>query len=255
MRFSADCSFHIGAQHLRSGMPCQDYAVSLTYKDMDSAVVVVSDGCSSGGKTDVGARITALSWLHVASPFVVGRQLGLKVDDLLATRLTIQASPPGAFVRVCGDGVVAEVDRDGHLRMWRMDWVNNMPCYPAYADDDFESFIAAHGGNENAFHIQRWADVGVGLHQEASLTKGTSPDFLKLGHIIRTPAERLRAIAIFSDGVTQVEGMPWQEVVADLMNFRSTAGDFVKRRMNKFLKDHRPVDDIAMAAILVHHEG
>ena len=28
MRFSADCSFHIGAQHLRSGLPCEDYALA-----------------------------------------------------------------------------------------------------------------------------------------------------------------------------------------------------------------------------------
>lgn len=156
-------------------------------------------------------------------------------------------------IRVCGDGVVA-IKSDTGLHMWRMDWINNMPCYPAYEDDDFSAFIAAHDSHERVFQMERWIGDGSSFCQESYLTRDLNQNLLRFGHHIST-AERFSAVGVFSDGVTQVEGMPWQEVVVDLMNFRSTAGDFVKRRMNKFLKDHRPVDDIAMAAILVDHEG
>jgi hypothetical protein len=66
-------------------------------------------------------------------------------------------------------------------------------------------------------------------------------------------------VAVFSDGVTQVDGMDWRDVVAELMNFKSIEGDFVKRRMNRFLKDCRahgkgPIDDISMACIHIDHE-
>jgi hypothetical protein len=66
-------------------------------------------------------------------------------------------------------------------------------------------------------------------------------------------------IALFSDGVTQVDGMDWRDVVAELLSFKSTEGDFVKRRMNRFLKDCQkhgkgPVDDISMACIHIDHE-
>ncbi|MBR1034034.1 hypothetical protein, partial [Bradyrhizobium liaoningense] len=67
-------------------------------------------------------------------------------------------------------------------------------------------------------------------------------------------------IAVFSDGVTQVDGMDWRDVVTALMSFKSTGGAFVKRRMLRFLKDCQahgkgPIDDIAMACIHIDHEA
>jgi hypothetical protein len=40
-------------------MPCQDYALSGVTRHL--AYAVVADGCSSGGKTDIGARVLALA--------------------------------------------------------------------------------------------------------------------------------------------------------------------------------------------------
>ena len=58
-------------------------------------------------------------------------------------------------------------------------------------------------------------------------------------------------VSAVSNGVTQVDGMDWRDVVAELLSFKSTEGDFVKRRMNRFLKDCQkhgkgPIDDIAI---------
>ena len=48
--FVADAAFIIGSRHTCVAMPCQDYARAAPN------VVVVSDGCSSGAHTDLGAR-------------------------------------------------------------------------------------------------------------------------------------------------------------------------------------------------------
>ena len=64
----------------------------------------------------------------------------------------------------------------------------------------------------------------------------------------------LQSVGLFSDGVEQVDGMETDEVIQQLMNFKSTSGQFATRRMNRFLSEAKksgrgPIDDIAMAVI------
>src|SRR3989344_1052904 len=61
-RFCVDDYFHIGQMHLGSGKPCQDYSFSGVINE--GAFAIVSDGCSTGRHTDVGARIIALSTVN-----------------------------------------------------------------------------------------------------------------------------------------------------------------------------------------------
>lgn len=256
MRFHADCSFHIGAQHLRTGTCCQDYAVAGALSDR--AYVVVSDGCSSGGRTDVGARLVGLAAARALRErydidplhyVLAARPFDLELNDLLATCLTISVTPEETIIRVQGDGVVAIAKPNGALCMIRMDWAQNMPCYPAYADDGYVKFIAAQGGTEAmAFRIETDTDNVSTVHRD---TVAKNLD----GHTI-TVCHPVAAVAVFSDGVTQVDGIPWQDAVRNLMAFKSVEGDFVKRRMNRFLRDAEkigrgPIDDIAMAAIVI----
>lgn len=260
MKFSADCSFHIGAQHLRSGLPCQDYAATAVMAD--GAFAVVSDGCSSGGRTDVGARVVALSAVremrsgHMPTfqPLkIAGGFLGIGLSDLLATRITMSLTPNAATFNLEGDGVVAYQSERGHIGMAKVEWDRNMPCYPAYASDDFARFKAAHVESSG---LMVTACGRIAGDPNPSMSEHQSFHGMILNGwpiVINFPC---RAVAAFSDGVCQVDGMTWHEVVLDLMAFRSTAGDFVKRRMNRFLHDagkrgRGPIDDIAMAAILM----
>ena len=61
-RFYVDDYFHIGQMHLGSGKPCQDYSFSGIIDE--GAFAIVSDGCSTGRHTDVGARIIVLSTVN-----------------------------------------------------------------------------------------------------------------------------------------------------------------------------------------------
>jgi serine/threonine protein phosphatase PrpC len=70
--------------------------------------------------------------------------------------------------------------------------------------------------------------------------------------------EEIEFIALFSDGVTQVDGVDWEDAVVELLSYKGTAGEFVKRRMIRAIKDWQkigkgPTDDIACAVIGIEH--
>jgi hypothetical protein len=273
MRITADHAFHIGSQHLRGGMPCQDYAMSGGGGGFGAAIV--SDGCSSGGRTDVGARIIAHSTaialaastrleertidFHCRSTDLRAQgALCLKAEDMLATCAYVAVRGEIAMSRVIGDGVTAGLDRMGRLFMNRIDWARNMPVYRIYGiGDDYRSFIAAHGGPDVPGLSQH---VHVRSEVRDEMIRHTTVEEALHGVCVDVHPSTFKVLAVFSDGVTQVDGMDWRDVVAELMAFKSMEGDFVKRRMNRFLKDclahgKGPIDDISMAAIHLDHEA
>lgn len=275
MKITTDHAFHIGSQHLRSGMPCQDYATSL--KEEGVSCSVLSDGCSSGGNTDVGSRIIALNTACTLLEYAGDEEatidtvcdardlnicagLGLTMHDMLATCAYVMHLDDSAEVlaRLVGDGVIASVDVSGNILMEKFEWNGNMPFYRIYRHVGIERFLENHGGREAlAVSILTHARLdGVPQEQE----DWCDVDTAIAGHRRTIDTRGSPFVAVFSDGVTQVDGMDWRDVVAELMSFKSTEGDFVKRRMNRFLKDclkhgKGPIDDISMACIHVQHEA
>jgi hypothetical protein len=266
----ADAHFVMGRTHLTTAQPCQDYA---TAGDLPSgAYAVVADGCSSGGATDVGARLVALATVQALTspaaklPEVAAAQqaavladtaarLGLVQDDLLATCVSAVVRGDTAFVHLQGDGAVAWQYPSGDIEMVSVEWERNTPCYPAYAADGFAGFIAYHGGDLTA---ERW-DAKTWRRQDGQLQPaGHARYTLEAGltglTIALDPTELVR-MAVFSDGVTQVAGQHWPQVVSELMGFKVLAGSFVKRRLGRYVRDvsvgsnQGPIDDLAFAAI------
>ncbi len=273
-----DWYYHIGEQHLRSGAPCQDYALAGTQDDM--AYAIVSDGCSSGGRTDVGARIVALaaqralgeeSWrgyatvdaLHADAARLrqefymdTGRTLfGLEPHDMLATCIVALSTPRGGYVRVYGDGIVALVFADGAVRVHEYEWLNNMPFYLAYGSALVGEFVSAHGGAlDAACCAERIYTSGDSM---PAVVEHTLAAGLRGMHIALGPEElsTLACIALYSDGVGCVSGVPVQDVVREMLAFKTLAPGFVKRRVKRALTDyarggHAPMDDVACAALL-----
>ena len=69
----------------------------------------------------------------------------------------------------------------------------------------------------------------------------------------------LEFLAVFSDGVTQIDGLDWKDAVVQLLAFKTTEGEFAKRRMIRLIKDAQakgkgPVDDIAYAVVRIIQE-
>ena len=293
MKFASDHFFHIGHTHYQSGKPCQDYATSLC--EGDQAIAVVADGCSTGGQTDVGSRLVALGtlkslremdirpenslhgmldnlqWRQRACVVGVQSRLNLSHRDLLSTCVFACFTPQKGFVQVMGDGVVAWKRRNGVIEMIRYEWDKNAPFYPAYNWQGIEDFIAFHGGNLGApvvtsTHAVVHSNLSDHLNGSTCFDFDDGKDTLYSGikgglswAWDKTFLENVDCVAVFTDGVTQIDNVPWNEAVVRLLSFKSTAGEFAKRRMMAEIRAMQksgkgPLDDISYSVIHVLHE-
>jgi hypothetical protein len=278
---NADSHFVIGQTHVNGGKPCQDYAAAGALP-REGSYAIVADGCSSGGRTDIGARILTLAtakalkeldderapYTEIAAA-VRSRQrvsldlaqstFDLEASDLLSTCNYIVYGEVPKFIHIYGDGVVAWKLNDGQLIMARFEWADNTPLYPIYVRDNFDGFVAHHGGDLDATKLSAsfWRPLQDGTYEQHYAYD------VKLGRSLRgltlpiTPG--MNCVAVFTDGVAQIEGVDWRDAVSELMNFKSTAGEFAKRRLNRFVKDSQkygrgPMDDLAYAVINVSTE-
>jgi hypothetical protein len=279
-----DSYFAIGYSHLTGGKPCQDYATAALLPE-GAAYAIVADGCSTGGQTDVGARILALStaqairehWSttrttqEVAAVERITLQqrmvattaqsvLGCDSSDMLSTCLYAYLAPAGGFVHIQGDGVVAWQHMDGRITMTRLDWADNAPFYPVYANDGYAEFVRYHGGNVDANRLtsETWEYRPDGSCEPTDNRDYTLGEGIR-GTSLFLPADDLRVVAVFTDGVTQIESVDWKDAVVQLLSFKATRGAFAKRRMMRVVKDARqlgngPLDDLAYAVIYVESE-
>lgn len=287
IRFYPDHHFNIGQAHFIGGKPCQDYAVSGTYNN--SAFAVVSDGCSTGGQTDVGARIIALSTAEAIKKHLalglgaideqaafkvnlwqkaamagVRSMLGLEPKDMLATCIYACVTPDGGYINLQGDGVVAIKDWRGNIFMSRIEWLENMPFYPAYAENGLDGFISAHGGDLKAERLKREdaRRMKGGCEIEPETKWLSLRDGIGGINLFFEPVKMkdIEFIALFSDGIAQFEGLDWKDAVCEFMAFKNVAGAFAKRRMIRGIKDAQksgrgPIDDISYAVIRTENES
>ena len=284
MKFSSDHYFHIGHEHVVAGRPCQDHALS--FASSDAAVAVISDGCSDGKETDMGARLITFSTVSATrtcgkddTPAGLlslcirentkrireegARALSLARADLLATELYAYMTPLFGYAFMRGDGVIAWKDRVGKVTMARYDWAHNTPCYPAYEADNFTSFIEVQGKEDEqglTEVVYEWTNEdGFKLLSETTLSikeavHGVQHDWSK------EEIHELSLISVMSDGVTRVDDVDWKEVVLQVLALKNTNGEFLKRRLIRMNKDWsksgiKPLDDIACSTIYINHEG
>lgn len=278
--FTTDDHHLIGSMHVTAGKPCQDYALSGVYGT--TAYAIVSDGCSSGGETDVGARLVSLAissairkLTSMRIPFLAGdvhdeqkitlhqlrTLLPLTTEDLLATCVYVCLTPRGGFVSVRGDGAVAFKWTDGSITLYQFSWPNNTPFYPAYGLDGTKPFVDAHGGDLFARVLTEevWSYDPAGVFSPQDTKHHSIQNGIQGIQLPVSVLHTLDSIAVFSDGVSCVEHVDWMEVVRELLAFKSVEGAFAKRRMIRFVQDARkigkgPMDDIAYAVIRVTHD-
>jgi hypothetical protein len=289
MSLRTDHSFHIGEQHLRQGKPCQDYALS-GLLDENHAYAIVSDGCGSGGMTDIGSRLTALATKRAIEEKLdenvqIGEKLlqeiaslrdvyaeeyrqtlGIEHKDMLATSLFSIASDKYIGFSVTGDGAVALIYPES-VFLYLFSWANNTPYYPAYKSAGTQSqFMAAHRLCENPYTLYFWdlcADPRD-HRMEKTAVFDIEAGMRGFNLIIESSGSREGntlppLVALFSDGITQVQNTNTEEAVWKLINFKSTNGQFAVRRMNRFLQEAKvvgkgPIDDLAYSVISLSHQ-
>lgn len=285
-RFYADHYFHAGFVHVTGGKPCQDFSLSGVWEG--AAYAMVADGCSTGGHTDVGARLISFAtasaikaeWStshsmdgELAPREIAVRQrltlggirhvLGLEARDMLATCLYACLAPGGGFIHLQGDGVVACGLAGGGVVILSFEWTGNMPFYPAYAEDHCASFIQAHGGDLCAPVLteERWRYSPGGFERTEviahTLSAGIKGITLSVNDLVE--GGELSFLALFSDGVRQIDKKDWKEAVLELLTFKSVTGEFAKRRMIRFIRETEkmgrgPIDDLSFAVVRVSWE-
>ncbi len=275
MNMVTDHAFHIGEQHLRNGKPCQDFALSGAITDTTS-FAIVSDGCSSGGQTDIGSRLVALATERALKECIARdeyspdhinternlyietyrRTLQLSLNDMLSTSLWAIMDESSLTVHVTGDGVFALLFEDLPPYLYEITWDKSAPYYPAYQLGGLDNSFKQHHDNITPLSVTKRCGGNVEVNElyiEPGMN-GLGFEFKTTSDLFQSP---IIGVALFSDGVTQVDGLDTTSVVTSLVTYKSSAGQFFTRRMNRFLQDVKksgrgPLDDIA-GAVLYHH--
>lgn len=270
MKFTTDHYFQIGYQHYISGKPCQDYAISKT--DSANTYAIISDGCSTGGNTDVGARIISLASLigmknifyiedfHIYQQDLINNSKldwDLHSNDLLATCLSIHLDKSGSLINIQGDGVVVIKFIDGNILLNKYEYSNNNPLYPSYSEKDIEQYKINFPNTKVI--VNQVTYLAKENTFPSIITREDSVDNLQHIKIDSEMLKQIEYVAIFTDGICQIDQVDWKDAVIAFMNFKSTTGEFVKRRMIRQIKEYQkigrgPLDDIAGAVIHIERD-
>jgi hypothetical protein len=272
--YAADSFFTIGYPHINSGTPCQDYAVSGVGNGF--AYAIVSDGCSSSPDTDIGSRLLALnarkailtgdrmtvvkpegfSWVAAAQ----AEALGANPLSLDATLGIIYANDFAISMHIYGDGVVVEKLHNGTIIINQVEWSKNAPGYVNYHNPNFNNRLQEFLNFYGTGVAMTVTEMIISIDGLVS-TKIISEISAELGmsgfqHVAHPDAEYA---AVMSDGVSAVDGVSMIDVVKELMNFKNTTGEFVKRRalaaQRGWYKNGKgPADDLSVAVIKVSKE-
>ncbi len=253
----SDSMYAIGRGH----QVCEDYASS--GKDF----AVLSDGCSSSQDTDLGARYlvsASASYFHLhgssgfAPRWVITRAsqaaswLGSTPSCLDATLLVAHRKDNSILLTAAGDGVLAIRHTSGALTTFHID-DGGAPAYLSYLLD---------GARRSAYAAAGYAERVVTVFRDhvvvARVPLQFSTQFVLRLHL---DTQGIEAVFLFSDGVSSFttggEPVPEQEVIAELCAIKGYRGEFVRRRMGRFLgktceqRGWHHHDDLAMAALYV----
>jgi hypothetical protein len=259
---NSDCYFAMGKSH----MICEDYAYSGVNAN-GNQVAVVSDGCSASPDTDFGSRFLVRSSVICGAntkynsiqtfgdELVRGtiwcasqahKNLRLSSQCLDATLLYLEIRDDNVVVVTAGDGVVFAIKHDGSLEYWETEYPSGAPFYPSYLLDEprFDGYVA-HCGVKSVF--KRMVEVDGSLLEMENVIMHNMVNHFTL------PIDEYKFIGVTSDGISTFD-MSTYEALKQLTAYKNTKGEFVKRRMRKFLKqcaknNVSPSDDISMAVV------
>jgi len=262
----ADSYYVIGDSH----KVCQDYALH----GVDSAgkpYIFLADGCSSAKDTDFGARILCHSAKMYEDEFFEENMenifehirderldFDLPYEALYATLLGAKSKENGVISYLTGDGIVAGRKTDGTIEYSRVESPYSAPYYLMYdlENNGPKDYVEQFGNFIKQTDILIKPDGEICLLEEI---------FFPYDNVLRTEFDLdgvpdFEVMAIFSDGVTSFvdeNKKPIHEsiIIKELLDFKSTKGEFVHRRMTAALKKWKKMgwshhDDLSMACIM-----
>lgn len=266
---------------------CEDYAISGTYQDM--AYAIVCDGCSSSENSDVGARLMAhiakgvIMYLKdrnlIGSPeFVnhfkelivrkgieVKNSLGLSTDAFDATLLVHIAFDSKILSIAWGDGYIMYKTKDSKHLVYDISFSTGAPYYLSYemSTSKKQNYMDEYG--EGTITIKNMTLSAEGaVEWERSITNPIIAESLYK----EAYASMISFATVASDGLGTYQDNPKGikedgtekrkykaiEIIPQMMAYKTIAGEFVIRRMNRMKTDMAKAniihfDDISCASI------
>jgi len=262
-----DTFSEIGSQH----KICQDYSVS---SEDPSPFIVLSDGCSSSKDTDMGSRILC----HLAKQYFnynkhsfdyiqkdqlgdwvinnaeqTARHLGLTDTCLDATLIVVYPMLSYLNIVFYGDGLVILEDSKGELEIFSIHYTLNAPYYLSYKINP-KRRLDYH----NMKVTKKVLETVHGKEIEGEMAYD-NPFVLNINLI----TSGYRKIMICTDGIESFlkgDEKPDKEMLnlifKQCLSFKTTSGEFLKRRMSRVLKDLKSegwdhYDDLTAGVILL----
>lgn len=262
---------------------CEDYAVDGLFYDEKIPYVIICDGCSSSENTDIGSRVLAKSieknllWLlidddinltshrYIVNADSIMESMNLDIDCLNSTAILLYKTEEKYIVNAYGDGVIVAKDKNGEYEIIVLDYPSGAPSYLSYSlnTELFNSFKERHGIIQT---IQR-LHTDKEFNFTCSDVKEIDIESCLIPTIFEFNTDGYDMVTIFSDGIQtfntiEINGstknqkyIGLDEVLKELLSFKNTNGEFVKRRFKRFVKncDEKEwdnFDDVSMGSII-----
>lgn len=273
---SADAYFRKGYSHL----VCEDYAVASTLGTVPYAIV--SDGCSSSPRTDVGARLLAsaaaasLKTGNGFEPYAViqkasdaARILELHPDSLDATLSVAYYYNQKFHISLTGDGVIVLRRRSGEILTAVYSFSPEMPPYLNYIMDVSRKESYMNVQPDMSVHVEPCNEEFQQIFWRSTERGYKGQGFDPLVASFEVPAAEYDLVVLLSDGIETFRKLEpsmsihFSEIIDEILAFKSYAGEFITRRCNKFFKslktrfdgmnvDHS--DDFSIASLYISED-
>ena len=228
---------------------CQDYARA--FPELNQ--VRLSDGCGSSSNSDIGARLLCLnggSLLALEEIYLEGIY-DIQKEDLFATFLQLgyNKKTSKTSLKVLGDGFYIEVNKE-KFNCYRYYYTENAPKYLVYQSE----YIIKNG-------LEKWKESFPNNERRIKLTceRDVVFNISSQGPEYDVELRENEAHLICSDGLESFvdkdgKKIPYNNIVKEIVDFKTLNGEFVKRRMIAFRKKcdklgWKNLDDVSVAGI------
>lgn len=249
---------------------CEDSSVTIDNDDL--SIAIVCDGCSSSENSDIGSRLLSiiakdamceifkrdLVYEDHIREYIIQKMIEVKNScsflntTFFDSTLMILVKPKDSYARVLvyGDGVIFKKEQKStNIEICEISFSHNAPYYLNYkTDSKRDSLYLKNSSEEICFRTGLTTgehNIPVADAIPAYYTiNGGEPGF----------------IGIASDGISQLLDrntgtmLATEEVIKNLTDFKTTTGQFVKRRVKRAMEEYAkngiiPVDDLSIAVI------
>lgn len=260
MIIKADSYYSIGKSH----QFCQDYAQA----DSNQGYACISDGCSGSKDSDFGSRFLVKSFAKnlnsikdksedISSIYLNSLEICEKINissiALDATFIAAYVINDKIKVFAEGDGVIVVKNKDNTITILDIEYSGNAPYYFRYELDESSKTIWDNEKQQKIIKTTILNDIG----DTVSVSECVSKDnYLNLEYDINF----INSITVFSDGIKTFRSnelntnFTLNNIICQLIGYKIPTGEFVKRRLIKFMKDHKDhsfLDDISQASIII----